>query len=218
MILRPLLLALALILLPAAVEPQDIVRGNQALELCQSFQGFDARLSTLEDAGWDRLDPAAPPPRELVDAFAVLAVVSHVSPKATIAARWLSVLELGRTTTKARFAKKDTYFHRSALYQAPGEAQVFLHLVETRPSPDSRALSCQAVGLSGDSLTVVSGFRKRNILGTFAEMRLSPRRGEDRRSTAMLVLFDQPEIADLLPGIDVPAYGISATSTLPTTR
>ena len=215
---RALAFALCLLLLPAAVEPQDIVRGNQMLALCQSFQGFDARMSTLEDTGWDRLDPAKAPPAAVIDAFAFLGATDHMSPRAAIAARWQSVMELGRRSTRARLLKKDTYFFRSALYHAPEAAGVYLHMTETRLSADERRLSCAGIGLTGETLTTVSRFRKTNILGAFAEMELRHTTGQDARSTGTLILFDQAELARMLPDIAAPAYGIAVSTTLPSKR
>ena len=215
---RALTLALALMLLPAAVEPQDIVRGNQALTLCQSFHGFDARMSSLEDTGWTRLDPQAELPPRIVDAFAFLGLTSHMAPRSAVPARWQSIFDLSRTTTRAMFAKDDTYFHRHALFQAPEDGSVILHLTETRLSPDQRRVACRVVGLTGDSLTTVSEFRKRNILGAFSELDLRQTRGQNARSKGTIVLFDQADISQMLPGIAAPAYGLSVTTKLPSTR
>jgi len=215
---RALTLALALLLLPAAVEPHDVLRGNQALDLCQSFQGFDARMSSLEDTGWIRVDPKAGLSPSIIDAFAFLGLTSHMSPRSTVPARWQSIFELSRTTTQAMFAKDDALFQRHAVFVATEAGSVILHLTETRLSVEERRVACRVVGLTGDSLTTVSEFRKRNILGAFSELAIRQTTGRDARSRGTITLFDQPEISQMLPGIATPAYGLSVTTKLPSHR
>ena len=154
----------------------------------------------------------------MIDAFAFLGLTRHMSPRSAIPARWRSIYDLSRKTTQARLAKKDTDFYRSALFRAPYVDGTFLHLTELRPADETVTVSCHVVGLTGGSLTVVSDFRKRNILGAFAEMTRRPVAKDGRRSKGSLFLFDQTDIGQMLPYVTAPAFGISTSTTLPKSR